>query len=279
MQSSLHKPDLAFMMLHNSSIEPVKSSQPLPILVRNRLIELIEKERLFPPGTMLPKEHELVKMLGVGRGTLREALRLLEQKGMITRRPGKGTLVKKEGFLVRNPLETNFSVTELIKSTNSIPGIRDVTIRFEKSNSDISNKLEIEVGTPLVVKDAVRTADGRPVVFTINHFPLSLITKTAREDYEIDHLLDKLCQAEVEWESLYNALENEYGITVLYGIAKVIPRVANSELSSKLEIDVGSPVLLIDQVNYTEGDKPIMYNHHYWVDGVVEFTILRRRSE
>lgn len=263
----------------NKRIAPLKSSQPLPILVRDRLIQLIEEERVFPPGSVLPKEYELVKMLGVGRGTLREALRLLEQRGVITRHPGKGTMIKKEDLLVRNPLESNFSVTDLIKSTKALPGIRDVNIRVEEASSEISKKLDVESGSPLVVKDAIRTADARPVVLTVNHFPLSLIEKTPGRDYELDHLLNDLCQAEVRWESLYRALENEYGISVLYGIAKVIPRVANAELASKLDIDAGSPVMLIDQVNYTDGDIPIMYNQHYWIDGIVEFTVLRRRND
>ena len=49
-------------------------------------------------GTMLPTEKDLVGTLGVGRTTLREALRLLETRGVITIRPGPGG-----GPVVRRP--------------------------------------------------------------------------------------------------------------------------------------------------------------------------------
>jgi len=49
-------------------------------------------------GDVLPNEREMTKRFGVGRGTLREALRLLESQGVITIRPGPGG-----GPVVRRP--------------------------------------------------------------------------------------------------------------------------------------------------------------------------------
>ena len=44
-------------------------------------------------GDRLPPEHEVATMLGVSRGTLRSALRRLEERGEIVRRQGSGTFV------------------------------------------------------------------------------------------------------------------------------------------------------------------------------------------
>jgi DNA-binding FadR family transcriptional regulator len=49
-------------------------------------------------GDVLPNEREMTELFGVGRGTLREALRLLEAQGVITIRPGPGG-----GPVVRRP--------------------------------------------------------------------------------------------------------------------------------------------------------------------------------
>lgn len=56
-------------------------------------------ERQLPDGARLPIEREMLETLKVGRNTLREALRLLETRGVITIRPGRtgGPVVRRPG--------------------------------------------------------------------------------------------------------------------------------------------------------------------------------------
>src|SRR5262245_10761075 len=61
-----------------------------PVLDQFR--EAIE-EGLWPPGSQIPTESELVEMLGVGRGVVREALATLKAFGLIDSKPGRGTFV------------------------------------------------------------------------------------------------------------------------------------------------------------------------------------------
>jgi len=56
--------------------------------------EMILKGEL-KPGDRLPNETELARMFGVSRGALREALAVLKAKGIIERRPGKGTYIRR----------------------------------------------------------------------------------------------------------------------------------------------------------------------------------------
>ena len=74
---------------------------PLQPITKTRLSEaaieqikgLIVSENL-EPGTKLPSERKLVEALGVGRSSIREALRILEIMGLVEVLPGKGAFVK-----------------------------------------------------------------------------------------------------------------------------------------------------------------------------------------
>jgi GntR family transcriptional repressor for pyruvate dehydrogenase complex len=72
-------------------------------LVADRLVTLIGTREL-KPGDPLPTERELTQAYGVGRSSVREALRMLESQGVIT--PGaKGTFVVAS---VANPLNSSY---------------------------------------------------------------------------------------------------------------------------------------------------------------------------
>jgi GntR family transcriptional repressor for pyruvate dehydrogenase complex len=56
-------------------------------------LEAMIIEGTLEPGQRLPPEREFAAQLGVSRASVREALRDLELRGLIDRRPGRGTLV------------------------------------------------------------------------------------------------------------------------------------------------------------------------------------------
>ena len=47
----------------------------------------------WEPGTVLPNEFVLAEELGVSQGTVRKALTAMEARGLLTRAPGRGTMV------------------------------------------------------------------------------------------------------------------------------------------------------------------------------------------
>ena len=74
---------------------------PLQRITKTRLSEAaIEQIKQFivnenlEPGSKLPSERALVEALGVGRSSIREALRILEIMGLVEVLPGKGVFVK-----------------------------------------------------------------------------------------------------------------------------------------------------------------------------------------
>ncbi|MGI6604781.1 MAG: FadR family transcriptional regulator [Firmicutes bacterium] len=73
-------------------LKPVGRPTGLAQLVRNEIEQLIIGGNL-EPGSRLPTEKELAEQLGVGRSSVREALRALEEKGIIEVVQGKGCFV------------------------------------------------------------------------------------------------------------------------------------------------------------------------------------------
>ena len=55
---------------------------PIVSQVENRIRELIDSKK-YTEGMKLPTEYELCQSMNVGRGTVREALRLLQAKGLV----------------------------------------------------------------------------------------------------------------------------------------------------------------------------------------------------
>jgi len=58
-------------------------------LIAQRIVRAIREGKLVP-GDALPPEKDMLVAYGVGRNTLREALRVLELQGVIVLRPGRG---------------------------------------------------------------------------------------------------------------------------------------------------------------------------------------------
>jgi DNA-binding FadR family transcriptional regulator len=80
-------------LLSIANRRPQKRSE----IIARDLVDYIVDARL-PAGAMLPRERDMIEQLGVGRTTLREALRILETRGVITIRSGPGG-----GPVVRHP--------------------------------------------------------------------------------------------------------------------------------------------------------------------------------
>jgi DNA-binding FadR family transcriptional regulator len=86
-------------MLMLSTRRPLKRSE----MIARDLVDYIIDAQL-PAGAMLPREKDMVEQLGVGRTTLREALRILETRGVLVIRSGPGG-----GPVVRHPGPSDFT--------------------------------------------------------------------------------------------------------------------------------------------------------------------------
>ncbi len=89
-----------------------------------RLMEDI-RHRQYVPGDKLPTETELSEYLGVGRNTVREAVRILASRNVVTVRQGAGTFLSEKQGVVDDPFGFSL-VTDRRKLTKELIQIRTI---------------------------------------------------------------------------------------------------------------------------------------------------------
>ena len=216
----------------------------------------------FRPGSQLPTEAELCEMLGVSRTVVREALRVLEDDGLVARRHGVGTFVRNHPILKN--LNFNFGITEMIESAGLKPGTSHLAIQTENADQEKAEQLRVAVGTPLITVERVRTADGRPVVYSLDTLTESLLQ---RADFDPQLL---------RTASIYNVLQTSLGQVIEYGIARLMPVAAPDHVSEKLQLPPNALTLYIVQTDYSSADEPLVYSCEYHLPDEFDFMVWRR---
>jgi GntR family transcriptional regulator, transcriptional repressor for pyruvate dehydrogenase complex len=100
----------------SSSLDAVPSAQHATVVLE-RIREFIQDGR-FLPGSKLPPERVLAEQLGVGRPSLREAIKALGVLGVLESRRGAGTFVK-SGMaqpVAPTAAKMDFSVLDLLEA-------------------------------------------------------------------------------------------------------------------------------------------------------------------
>ena len=236
---------------------------------RKTLTEIAEQELrqaiargTFRPGSQLPTEVELCQMLGVSRTVVREALRVLEDDGLVARRHGVGTFVRDHPILKN--LNLNFGTTEMIESAGMTSDTSHLAVRWESADQEAADQLRVLPGTPLLTIERVRTADGRPVVYSLDMLSESLLQ---RSDFDPQVLLGN---------SLYNLIQTTLGQVIEYGIARLLPVMAPDAVAEKLSLPPNALTLYIVQTDYSPNDEPLLYSREYHLRDAFDFIVWRR---
>lgn len=217
---------------------------------------------IYRPGSQLPTEVELCEMLGVSRTVVREALRVLEDDGLVARRHGVGTFVRNHPILKN--LNFNFGITEMIESAGLTSGTSHLAIQKETADQEKARQLRVPVGTSLITVERVRTADGRPVVYSLDTLTESLLQ---RAEFDPQLLIN---------ESIYNILQTSLGQVIEYGIARLLAVAAPEHVAEKLHLPPNALTLYIVQTDYSSADEPLVYSCEYHLPDAFDFIVWRR---
>ena len=216
----------------------------------------------FPPGSQLPSEMELLQMMGISRTTLREALRILEEQRLIRKSRGRGTFVMDRAIV--KDMSQNFGITEMISQAGYTPGTRDFKICADKASKVLAEKLDIPEESSLIVIERVRTANDTPIVWTRDIMP---------QEYLGDWMPTN---ANLKDVSLYECLQHYANIRIVDGVASFSPVQASREIAEKLSIPRNTLLLLIEQVDQDQNQRPVLYSAEYHLTDKFNFIIHRK---
>jgi GntR family transcriptional regulator len=194
------------------------------------------------PGQRLGTEAELTAELGVSRVTLRKAIAVLREEGLVESRQGVGTFVQRpRAAQALDRLET-LDVT--LASQGYEPVTRVVAFEFGKPGTAIRTALDLgEDDEILRVRRVHSVVDG-----PIGVVDLAVPAQVGR----------MLSRHEVEHRPFYDLLP-AYGIQV--GPARQVIRAsaASRELAAVIGIAEGEPVLVCERLTFDAADQPIIH--------------------
>jgi len=136
-------------------------STPVYTQIANNLLKQIGAGDLRP-GDRLPTERELSQVLEVNRMTVRRALQVLEQQGLLIRRQGAGTYVAEP--TIERQADKLISFTKGMQRCGYIPGARVVLFKAQPVETSTDNELGLAASDLVYHIHRLRLINQEPVL-------------------------------------------------------------------------------------------------------------------
>ncbi len=210
----------------------------------------------WKPGELIPSEVELAVRYKVSQGTVRKAIDELSAENLVVRRQGKGTFVA-----THHEARVQFRFLKLMPDAGDAhqPENHIVEVKRLRGPAEVTRVLDMKAGDSVVYIKRVQVFDGVPTILEEIWLPGSLF-----KGLTVERL--------AEYKGpMYGLFETEFGTQMIHATEKLKAVLADEVVAEQLQVEVGVPVLGVERVAYTYGERPVelrraIYvttHHHY----------------
>jgi GntR family transcriptional regulator len=215
------------------------------------------------PGDRMPTEHALVGQFGVSRETVREALRGLEEDGLIKRWPGRGTVVVKLPDPRPEQRLTGLvdDFTELKLNTKA----EVLSHNVEFAPPEIAAALSGSPDEPRYRIRRRRLLDGVPLAHHDGYMPVDIGMALVRLDLRRTTLLREITTT--------------LNLTAREDYQHIDATTADTEMAELLCVAVGAPLLAITRVFDIDSRGPSVFFRSHFRSDRYYYTVQRAQSQ
>ena len=158
--------------------------------IADHLRAAIARERLRE-GDQLPSETQLMAHYGVARMTARNALRILQDEGLITAEHGRGVYVRarppvrrlaSDRFAQRHRKEGKAAFIAEADQASAEPAVDMIKVSTAVPPAEVAARLNVGEDTTTVIRSRRYLLDGRPVETAVSYIPADLAEGTPISD-------------------------------------------------------------------------------------------------
>ncbi len=219
-------------------------SSPVPLYFQ--VAEQLERaitEGALVAGDRISNEVDLAQALGLSRPTLRQAIQMLVDKGMVVRKRGVGTQVV--GSQIRRPVELSSLFDDLVRSGQR-PHTDVLGCEIIEAHDDVARELSLPMGTPVWSLERLRLVGDEPLALLRNYLPADVVDLRA---------------ADLEHRGLYEGLRRA-GVLLRVAHQRIGARRADSREARLLCERRGGPLLTMQRVAFDDEGRAIEYGDH-----------------
>ena len=224
---------------------PVASFSPLDEQIKAMILASLQASEWLP-GEAIPSEMELAARYAVSQGTVRKAIDELAAQNLLVRRQGKGTFVA-----THQEDDWQYRFLRLAPDSGEKFHLTNLFLSCEKTKASayVASLLKLKAGDPIIHIDRVQSFAGKPIVFEEIFLPGVRFKGLDLESLNAWH------------GPVYAFYEGQYATHMVRAEEKIKAIAADETLAKHLHLEQGAPLLSVERVAFTYGNKPVEIRH------------------